>query len=85
MWATRGQHVEAQRLADEAVALMETTQHVDWIAQTFVTRARIHELAGRSGEAVEDLDRAIRIFGAKGNIPGGRRARQQRQTLRASP
>jgi tetratricopeptide (TPR) repeat protein len=85
VWATRGQHVEAQRLADEAVALMETTQHVDWIAQTFVTRARIHELAGRSGEAVEDLDRAIRIFGAKGNIPGGRRARQQRQTLRASP
>jgi hypothetical protein len=80
---TRGEHARAGRLADEAVALMDTAQQPSWEAEVLVRRAAVHELAGRTDHALADVRRAVALFDAKGDVPGGRRGRRQVEELLA--
>jgi class 3 adenylate cyclase/tetratricopeptide (TPR) repeat protein len=64
--SARGQHEEAEALAREAVAIMETTDYLASRAITLVHMARVLRAAGKHDDAVEAADRAIELFEAKG-------------------
>jgi predicted ATPase/class 3 adenylate cyclase len=74
--ARRKEREEAERLAQEAVQLIETTDVPDWQADTYLSLAEVLRLAGRAEEARTAVVEAIARHEAKENLAAAERARQ---------
>ena len=64
--ARRGEHALAERLAAEAVALLDPTDALPAKAEALLDRAETTHLLGR--DARPELERALRLFDCKGNV-----------------
>jgi tetratricopeptide (TPR) repeat protein len=72
--ASRGQTRRALELADEAVAIVMTTDHLNEQADAMVDLALVHEAAGSAAAAAAALASAAEIYEAKGNVVRAREA-----------
>ncbi len=66
--ANRGEHVEAEALAREAVAMMERSDALNFQGDTLRDLAEVLQAAGRSNEAAATLARALERFERKNNL-----------------
>jgi tetratricopeptide (TPR) repeat protein len=73
--AGRGRHIEAARLAREAVSWAERTDALSWRGMLLLNEGRILQAAGRDAEAARAAERALALFEAKGDVVGAERAR----------
>ena len=73
--AHQGAFSEAQRMAQEAVALAATTDSVNQHAQVLLGLADVLRLAGRAEQGTRAVEDALRLLDEKGNLPAGRQAR----------
>ena len=73
--AVRGEPEAAESLSAEAVRLMEPTDALVFHADTLVIRAQVLLLAGRTTEAAEAFEEAIRLYERKGVLPAIERTR----------
>jgi hypothetical protein len=64
--ARRDDHAPAERLADEAVALLEPTDALSAQAEALLDRAETMRLIG--GNPRPELERALGLFERKGNV-----------------
>ena len=71
----RGEHDEALKLADEALATNEATDYLAWQAESDEVRGMVLTAAGRTDEAQEAYDRALERFERKGVVPAVERVR----------
>ena len=71
----RGEHDDALALADEAIAINETTDYLTWQAESDEVRGMVLAAAGRTDEAQEAYDRALERFERKGVVPAAERVR----------
>jgi class 3 adenylate cyclase/tetratricopeptide (TPR) repeat protein len=78
--AARGEVEEAERLAREAVALAERTDHLEAHADALMTLAEVLRRAGRADEATPALRDALDLSRQKGNTVLTRRAQQALET-----
>jgi class 3 adenylate cyclase/tetratricopeptide (TPR) repeat protein len=79
--AHRGEFEEAERLAREAVEIVEST---DWYlqrAEAVQALGEVLELAGRTEEARAAYERAVELFARKGIIPDAEAARRRVEAL----
>jgi class 3 adenylate cyclase/tetratricopeptide (TPR) repeat protein len=79
--AHRGEFEEAERLAREAVEIVEST---DWYlqrAEAVQALGEVLELAGRTEEARATYERAVELFARKGIIPDAEAARRRVEAL----
>jgi len=77
--AAQGALTEAERLAREAVALLETTDFLRERVETLLCLADVLSLSGRSTESVPVLDEAIRLSELKGDVVTAATARGRRE------
>jgi class 3 adenylate cyclase/tetratricopeptide (TPR) repeat protein len=82
--ARRGELEEAERLAREAVALVDPTDHVDAKADSYVDLASVLGAAGKRGEAIAALDAAGTFYEQKGHAVGVARVEALRSELVAT-
>jgi ATP/maltotriose-dependent transcriptional regulator MalT len=68
--AARGRQEEASVLLDEALELMAGTAAPMMRAQALTARAAVARMAEREDDARRDLDEAVAIYEAKGNVVG---------------
>jgi predicted ATPase/class 3 adenylate cyclase len=73
--ASRGELVEAERLAREALAMVEPTQILNSHGDARVDLAEVLLRAGKEDEATAALDEAIACYERKGNVVGLAHAR----------
>ncbi len=73
--ARRGEHVEAERLAREAVALGDETDMLNAQGDAYLDLAEVLSLAGEPDEAREALREAHARYGRKGNLVMASRTR----------
>jgi len=66
--AHQGDLINAERWAKEAVEFAERSEQPDSQAQAFADLAEVLQVAGRSNEAVEPLQRALDLYQRKGNV-----------------
>jgi tetratricopeptide (TPR) repeat protein len=66
--ASRGEHVEAERLAGEAVAIAERTDELNSQGDALCDLAEVLGAAGRTREAVETLEQALERYERKKNL-----------------
>jgi tetratricopeptide (TPR) repeat protein len=66
--AHRGQHLEAERLAREAVALVERTDQLTYQGDALCDLAEVLAAADRSDEAAEALEQALERYERKKNL-----------------
>jgi class 3 adenylate cyclase/tetratricopeptide (TPR) repeat protein len=66
--ARRGEHAEALRLAADAIAIGEQSDHVYFRANARADLAEVHVTAGDRQEAVNALEQALALYEAKGNV-----------------
>ena len=66
--AHRGQHVEAERLAREAVAIIGPTDCLNFQGEAFYDLAEVLVAAGRPGEAAAALEEALERYERKKNL-----------------
>jgi tetratricopeptide (TPR) repeat protein len=78
--ARQDERGEAQRLVQEAVELIDSTDFLPYRASVRHGAVETLRLAGRAEEAAELLDEAAILFEQKGNVVGAERARGERQT-----
>jgi len=71
----RGEQDQALALADEAVAINETTDYLTWQAEGDEVRGSILAAAGRTDEAAEAFGRALERLERKGVVPAVERVR----------
>jgi tetratricopeptide (TPR) repeat protein len=81
--ARRGEFTEAERLAREALAIMEPTDYLDEKAETLLAFGQVLEAAGRVEEAADALEQALAFFEQKGNLVMAGRTRERLDLLRA--
>jgi tetratricopeptide (TPR) repeat protein len=81
--ARRGDFAEAERLAREALAIMEPTDYLDTKAETLLSFAEVLETAGRVDDAADALDQALALFEEKGNVVMAGQTREHLDLLRA--
>jgi class 3 adenylate cyclase/tetratricopeptide (TPR) repeat protein len=79
--AGQGRSNEAVGVARQAVALLEATDVIDIQADTLVQLARVLMEAGHEPEAARALERALELYGRKGNVVSVDRARQMLASL----
>jgi class 3 adenylate cyclase/tetratricopeptide (TPR) repeat protein len=75
VYAHSGRHAEAEVLAREAVMLFAETDMVDYHAHALSDLAEVLDLRGESEAATEQLEHAVKLFEAKGNVVGAARAK----------
>ena len=80
--ARRGEHVEAARLAGEAVALGEETESPDAQGSAHADLAEVLLLCGQRDKAVSTLETAIERFERKGNLVSAQHSRSRLDALR---
>jgi hypothetical protein len=73
--ARRGEFDPAQRLAEEAVALAETTDYLDLRGDALMDRAEVQGLAGDLSAAASSAAAALALYERKGNMVSAERAR----------
>jgi tetratricopeptide (TPR) repeat protein len=73
--ACRGEHADAERLAHEAVGLAEGTDMLTWHAHALTDLADVYARAGRSQQAIAQLEHALELFESKGNLVAAARGR----------
>ena len=83
--ARRGAHVEAERLAREAVAIANGTDKTDWCATAYADLAEVLALAGEGEEAAAALERALALYERKGNLVLAERSRTRLNELASRP
>jgi class 3 adenylate cyclase/tetratricopeptide (TPR) repeat protein len=83
--SSRGQHAEAERLAREAVAVMEPTDGLTEQGDVFVDLAEVLEAAGRVEEARIELEQALDRYERKKNLVMAERVREKLATTAARP
>ena len=66
--ARRGEHADAERLAREAIELLEPTDFVGLQADAFDSLADVLRSAGRVDDAVAAVERAFVLHERKGNV-----------------
>jgi tetratricopeptide (TPR) repeat protein len=71
----RGEHDEALRLADEALAINESTDYLTWQGESDEVRGMVLAAAARTDEALEAYGRAIERLERKGVVPAVERVR----------
>jgi class 3 adenylate cyclase/tetratricopeptide (TPR) repeat protein len=76
---------KAERLANEAVALADSTDQLDSQAEARIDLAEVLRLGGRRREAERELERAIALYGKKGNDIGVSNAVRLLARLREGP
>jgi class 3 adenylate cyclase/tetratricopeptide (TPR) repeat protein len=74
----RGEMEEAERLAREAVAIVEATDYIDARGDALAALAEVLDVAGRHAEAVKEWQAALGCYERKGNVV---RAAQVREHL----
>jgi tetratricopeptide (TPR) repeat protein len=79
--AQRGDFEDAERLAREAIALAAQTDYLNLHARAIEDLAEVLRLAGRSREALVELERATRLHEQKGNVVSAARTRSLREQL----
>jgi tetratricopeptide (TPR) repeat protein len=77
----RGDAMEAERLAREAVALADATDSLDLRAGTLVALAAVLGDAGRSEDASASVDGARALYELKGNVAAMQVARPARESV----
>ncbi len=82
--ARRGDHVEAERYAREAVSLAEQTDMLGWHGRARSDLAEVLASAGRDEEATTELGTAIVLNERKGNVVAAGAARRRLAELRTS-
>jgi DNA-binding SARP family transcriptional activator len=73
--ARRGAFDLADRLAAEALAIVEQTDALNHRAKLHLDHAEVLRLGGRDVQAVDAVTRAIRLYELKGNVAGAAQAR----------
>jgi tetratricopeptide (TPR) repeat protein len=83
-WAVAGlgRTEEGERLAREAVALIDRTDYSLDRAEARMGLAQVLLIAGRSDEAEHVLEEALRLHEEKGNVPATERTRKLLAELR---
>jgi tetratricopeptide (TPR) repeat protein len=71
-----GRGPEAEAAAAEAIALLEGTDVLNELGETFVAAAEVHALAGQPANAHADWERALAYFEQKGNVVSAARVRE---------
>jgi class 3 adenylate cyclase/tetratricopeptide (TPR) repeat protein len=79
--AHRGRHAEAERLAREAVEIGEKTESLNDQADAYADLGTVLTLAGRSKEAAEALEEALKRYERKENRVMAERVRNQLASL----
>jgi class 3 adenylate cyclase len=79
--ARRGQHAEAEKIAREAVALVDPTQALITQGEARWCLAEVLEAAGRHGEAAATLLEALERFERKGAVVWAERVRERLAAL----
>ena len=82
--AHRGQHAAALALADEAAAIAEATDYLDWQGDMHEVRGQVLAAAGRTTEAKAALDQALERYERKGVVPAIARIRSRLAELGAA-
>ena len=77
----RGEHEEAVALADEAVAINQTTDYLTWQAESDEVRGMVLANAGRLEEARAAFGRSLERFERKGVVPAVERVRGRLASL----
>jgi ATP/maltotriose-dependent transcriptional regulator MalT len=72
--ARRGSMPLAEQLAREAAAMCAGTDQLHYNADVFMNLAEVLELDGHADAAKEMVERAVRLYTAKGNIVSAKRA-----------
>jgi tetratricopeptide (TPR) repeat protein len=75
--ASRGEHGDAERLAREAIAIIETTDGLRWQGDAHTDLAMVLETAGRRDEAAVELREALDRYERKQTVPFARWARER--------
>jgi tetratricopeptide (TPR) repeat protein len=83
VFAARGELEEAERLAREAVGLVEPTDYLEARAETLLGLGDVLERAGRVAEAAEAVLAATELYERKGDLVMSGRARAHLERLRA--
>jgi tetratricopeptide (TPR) repeat protein len=81
--ARRGEHVEAERLAREAVNLGDRTEMLNDSANAYVDLAEVLALGGQTADAASALEEALARYARKGNVVSARRAQARLDSLAA--
>ena len=79
--ARHGVFDEAQALLSAAMALIETSDQLDWQGNGLLDFAEVRELAGAPADAAALSEKAARLFERKGNVVSALRARQLAERL----
>jgi tetratricopeptide (TPR) repeat protein len=77
----RGVFDEALTLADEAVAILDATDYLDWQGKGYEVRGRVLEAAGRGDDARAAYGDALDRFERKGNVVAATRIRARLEVL----
>jgi Flp pilus assembly protein TadD len=81
--SSRGEHEEAERLAREAVAIMEPTDGLNSQGEALEDLASVLDVAGRTDEAATALEQALDRYERKCNLVMADRIRRKLVQLRA--
>jgi tetratricopeptide (TPR) repeat protein len=81
--AHRGEHLEAERLAREAVAGQEQSDNLGFQGDAWCDLAEVLGAAGRDDEAAAAFAEALERYERKGNIPLSRQVRTRLSELRS--
>jgi tetratricopeptide (TPR) repeat protein/xanthosine utilization system XapX-like protein len=81
--ARRGEHVAAEELAREAVAVSEATDMLNAQGDVYADFAEVLFMGGRATEAAVELERAIGCYQRKGNLVSTARAQTRLAELEA--
>jgi tetratricopeptide (TPR) repeat protein len=79
--ARRGEFVEAERLAREAIEIGRPAEEIDHDGDYHFDLAEVLRLAGRKAEAADALREAIQLWTLKGNVVSASKARVTLATL----
>jgi class 3 adenylate cyclase/tetratricopeptide (TPR) repeat protein len=82
--AHKGEHEEAARLVEEAIAFTERTDELDNQGYLYLDAARVYQLADNAGRAETALRAALERFEQKGNAVLAQRARALLRELGAA-
>jgi predicted ATPase len=80
--AQRGAVVQSEQLARESVALADGTDNLNMRAGALLDLTEVLRLTGRTTEAVDHQNQAVRLYERKGNLVAARHERARIQQLR---
>jgi class 3 adenylate cyclase len=79
--ASRRQHIQAEQLANEAVAIMERTDGLNWQGDALCDLGEVLQAAGHRDEGAAVLDQALERYERKNNLAMARQVRERLDEL----